>query len=115
MIVQMCMLGYKHRLPVTVFVLLITLFALFGMQRLQIDTGIDTLIPADDPSRQDYQKVMDEFGTDNKTIIYIKDKNLWTTDKLARLEQLHLAIEKIEGVIRVDGLFSLHTVHGVDV
>ena len=114
MIVQMCMLGYKHRLPVTVFVLLITLFALFGMQRLQIDTGIDTLIPADDPSRQVYQKVMDEFGTDNKTIIYIKDKNLWTTDKLARLEQLHLAIEKIEGVIRVDGLFSLHTVHGVD-
>lgn len=110
----MCMLGYKHRLPVAVFVLLVTLFALLGVQRLQIDTGIDTLIPADDPGRQVYQKVMDEFGTDNKTIIYIKDKNLWSTDKLARLEQLHLAIEKIKGVIRVDGLFSLHTVHGVD-
>jgi predicted RND superfamily exporter protein len=108
------MLGYKHRLPVTIFILLVTLFALSGMQQLKIDTGIDTLIPADDPGRQIYQKVMGEFGTDNKTIIYIKDKNLWSTDKLARLEQLHLVIEKIKGVTRVDGLFSLHTVHGVD-
>ena len=114
MIVQMCMLGYKHRFLVTAFILLVTLFALAGMKQLKIDTGIDTLIPAEDPARQVYQKVMGEFGTDNKTIIYIKDKNLWTLDKLARLEQLHLAIEKIKGVIRVDGLFSLHTVHGVD-
>ncbi|MGB1799585.1 MAG: efflux RND transporter permease subunit, partial [Gammaproteobacteria bacterium] len=114
MIMQMCMLGYKHRLPVTLFILIVTLFALSGMQQLKIDTGIDTLIPADDPGRQIYQKVMGEFGTDNKTIIYIKDKNLWSTDKLTRLEQLHLAIEKIKGVTRIDGLFSLHTVHGVD-
>lgn len=114
MIVQMCMLGYKHRLPVTLFILIVTLFGLLGMQQLKIDTGIDSLIPTDDPARQVYQKVMGEFGTDNKTIIYIKDKNLWMTDKLARLEQLHLAIEKIDGVIRVDGLFSLHTVHGID-
>jgi predicted RND superfamily exporter protein len=108
------MLGYKHRVPVTVFILLVTLFAVAGMQRLQVDTGIDSLIPADDPARQVYQKVMGEFGTDNKTIIYIKDKNLWTPEKLEKLEQLHLAIEKVDGVVRVDGLFSLHTVHGVD-
>ena len=112
MIMQMCMLGYKHRLPVMMFILLVTLFALAGMQKLTIDTGIDTLIPADDPGRQVYQKVMGEFGTDNKTIIYIKDKNLWTPNKLEKLEQLHLALEKLNGVIRVDGLFSLYTVHG---
>jgi predicted RND superfamily exporter protein len=112
MIVQACMLGYKHRIPVTVFLLLITLFAAFGLQKLEIDTGIDSLIPADDPARQVYQKVMGEFGTDNKTIIYIKDKDLWTPNKLNQLEQLHLAIEKIDGVTRVDGLFSLYTVHG---
>jgi uncharacterized protein len=111
---QACMLGYRHRVLVTLFVLVVTLFALVGMQRLQIDTGIDTLIPADDPGRQIYQKVMGEFGTDNKTIVYIKDKNLWTPEKLTRLEKLHLDLEKLDGVTRVDGLFSLHTVHGVD-
>jgi uncharacterized protein len=114
MIEQMCLLGYKHRVPVTVFLLIVTLFAAIGMQRLQVDTGIDSLIPAGDPARQIYQKVMGEFGTDNKTIIYIKDQNLWTPEKLTQLEQLHLAIEKIDGITRVDGLFSLHTIHGVD-
>lgn len=114
MIMQACMLGYRRRVPVALFLLIVTLFAAIGMQRLKIDTSINSLIPADDPARQIYQKVMGEFGTDNRTIIYIKDKNLWTPEKLERLEQLHLAIEKIHGVTRVDGLFSLHTVHGVD-
>ena len=114
MIVQMYMLGYRHRVLVALFLLFITAFTGAGMQRLQVDTGIDSLIPSDDPSRLVYQKVMGEFGTDNKTIIYIKDSNLWTPEKLTRIEQLHLAIEKIDGVNRVDSIFSLHTMHGVD-
>ncbi len=114
MIVQMYMLGYKHRGPVFLFLLIMTLFAALGIKDLRIDTSIQSLIPADDPSRQVYQKVLDEFGTDNKTIIYIRDKKLWTPGKLAKIQELHEALEKIKGVNRVDSLFSLHTVHGVD-
>jgi hypothetical protein len=79
-----------------------------------VDTGVDSLIPANDPARLVYQKVMGEFGTDNKTIIYIKDDNLWTLKKLGQLEQLHNEIERIDNVTRVDSLFNLHTIHGVD-
>ena len=106
------MLGYKRPALVALFLLLVTLLAGAGLQRLKVDTGIDSLIPADDPSRIVYQKVMGEFGTDNKTIIYIKDHDLWTPEKLTVIEKLHLAIEKIDGVSRVDSLFSLHTIHG---
>jgi uncharacterized protein len=113
MIVQFYMLGYKRRVLVTLFLLVVTAFAGVGMLRLEVDTGVDSLIPADDPSRLVYQKVMGEFGTDNKTIIYIKDQNLWTPEKLARIEQLHFSIESIDGVSRVDSLFSLHTIQGV--
>jgi uncharacterized protein len=112
MIEQLYMLGYKRPALVALFLLLVTLLAGAGLQRLQVDTGIDSLIPADDPSRIVYQKVMGEFGTDNKTIIYIKDHDLWTPEKLTIIEKLHLAIEKIDGVSRVDSLFSLHTIHG---
>jgi uncharacterized protein len=111
---QIYMLGYRHRGLVSLFLLIATVLIGAGMHRLQVDTGIDSLIPADDPSRLVYQKVMGEFGTDNKTIIYIKDQNLWTPGKLAKIEQLHFAIEKIEGVSRVNSLFTLHTLHGVD-
>jgi predicted RND superfamily exporter protein len=113
MIEQLYMLGAKRRALVTLFLLVVTAFAAAGMLRLKVDTGIDSLIPADDPSRLVYQKVMGEFGTDNKTIIYVKDQNLWSPEKLARIEQLHFAIESVEGVTRVDSLFSLNTIQGV--
>ncbi len=114
MIEQIYMLGYKRRALVALFVLLITLVVGTGTLRLQIDTSVDSLIPAGDPSRLVYEKVMGEFGTDNKTIIYISDPDLWTPEKLTKIEELHFEIEKIDGVSRVDSLFTLHTVQGED-
>ena len=112
MIEKVYMLGYKHRALVTMFVFFVTLVTGVGLMRLQVDTSVDSLIPAGDPSRLVYQKVMGEFGTDNKTIIYIRDQDLWAPDKLAKIEELHFEIEKIDGVSRVDSLFTLHTVQG---
>ena len=51
MIEQMYMLGYKRPALVGLILLLTTVFAGIGMKQLQVDTGIDSLIPADDPSR----------------------------------------------------------------
>ncbi len=114
MITQLYMIGYKQRFPVLLLLLSVTLLAMVGIQRVEVDTGIDSLIPSEDPGRIVYQRIMGEFGTDNKTIVYIKDANLWTPEKLGQVEQLHYAIEKIDGVTRVDSMFSLHTVRGVE-
>jgi len=112
MILKLFMLGLRHRFMVSLIILIISLFATVGLSRLEIDTSVDSLIPARDPARIIYQRIMGEFGTDNKTIIYIKDKDIWTPAKLAKLEKLHRVIEKIEHVSRVDSLFSLHTIEG---
>lgn len=112
MILKFFMLGVRYRTGVIFTLFIITMFAVSGMYRLQVDTGIDSLIPASDPSRLIYQQVMGEFGSDNKTIIYIKDKDLWTPAKLSRLEKLHRDIESIKNVNQVDSLFSLHTIEG---
>ena len=114
MIMKILLAGLKHRVAVTLFLIITTLLAATGLPKLDVDTGVDSLIPARDPSRLIYQKVMGEFGSDNKTIIYIKDDNLWTPEKLAILEQLHRNAERIENVISVDSLFNLHTIHGKD-
>ena len=114
MITSLYMLGYHKRLPVLCFLILVSIFSLKGIQNLKIDTGIDSLIPAEDPARLVYQKIMGEFGTDNKTIIYIRDEQLWTPSKLELLENLHESLEEMEEVERVDSLFSLHTVRGID-
>ncbi len=112
MMTKIFMLGCNDRKGVFLALLIITLFLAGGIPKLQIDTGVDSLIPANDPERLIYQRVAGEFGTDNKTIIYIKDSQLWTPTKLAKLQQLHEDIEKTEYVTRVDSLYSLHTIDG---
>ena len=108
------LVSIKHRVAVTLFLIITTLFAAAGLPRLDVDIGVDSLIPARDPGRLIYQRVIGEFGSDNKTIIYVKDANLWTPEKLVILERLHRDLEKIENVISVDSLFNLHTINGRD-
>jgi len=114
MIMKIFLIGLKHKVAATLFLVITTVLAATGLPKLDVDTGVDSLIPANDPSRLIYQKVMGEFGSDNKTIIYIKDDDLWTPEKLAILERLHRNIEKIEKVASVDSLFNLHTIQGKD-
>ena len=112
MIASMYLLGARHRVMVISIIALITVIASVGLTRLNIDTSFDSLIPSDDPARIVYQRVMGEFGSDNKTIIYIEDKALWTTEKLSALESLHTQLKGIEHVSRVDSLFNLRTIRG---
>lgn len=114
MMQKILMLGLRFPVVVTLFMIAATLFAAAGMSKVEIDTGMDSLIPASDPSRLIYQQVMGEFGSDNKTIIYIRDTNLWTPEKLAILEHLHRGVEQIDNVTSVDSLFNLYTIHGED-
>jgi predicted RND superfamily exporter protein len=110
MIFRFLTLGLRHRTGVTIFLFLTTLVAALGLPRLTVDTGLESLIPERDPARIVYQRIMGEFGTDNRTIVYVRDKALWTPAKLAVLEKIHRAVEQLEHVARVDGLYSLHTV-----
>lgn len=114
MMQKILMLGLRYPVVVTLFMIATTLFAVTGMSKVEVDTGMDSLIPASDPSRLIYQQVMGEFGSDNKTIIYIRDANLWTPEKLSILEHLHRGVEQIDNVTSVDSLFNLYTIHGED-
>ncbi|MFT4711553.1 MAG: putative RND superfamily exporter protein [Candidatus Azotimanducaceae bacterium] len=112
MIAKLFRLSVQHQ-PITLLILtLVTLILGGGLTRLSIDTSFDSLIPQDDHNRLVYQQVMDEFGSDNKTIIYIEDEELWTPSKLATLESIHSALKRIPGINRVEGLFSSRTIKG---
>jgi predicted RND superfamily exporter protein len=113
-ILQFLLLTLKHRTAVVATLLLITVVTALGLPRIRVDTGVDSLIPASDPARLVYQRVMGEFGTDNKTMIYLRDPQLWSVEKLGRIEKLHRAIESLDDVSRVDSVYSLHTVYGAE-
>ena len=101
----------RRRLVATL-VFLITLPLGYGINFLSIDTSFNSLIPADEPDRLAYQSAMDEFGSDNRTIIYIKDNDLWTARKLAELDRLVRDLNQLDHVYRVDSLFNLRVIEG---
>ncbi len=114
MIMNLFTLGARHRLIVFLFLLISTVFFSAGLGKLTVDTGVDSLIPSNDPNRIIYQKIIGEFGTDNKTIIYLRDKELWTPTKLEQFQSLHHRLEEIKYVTRVESLFSLHTIENIE-
>ncbi|MCC5888377.1 MAG: MMPL family transporter [Gammaproteobacteria bacterium] len=112
MISWLFLLGVRNQASTLFVLVLITLAAASGIGRLQVDTSFDSLIPANDPARAVYQRIANEFGSDNRTLIYVRDDALWTPEKLASLEALQRGLRQVPHVERVDGLFNLRTVEG---
>ncbi|MFC1886927.1 RND family transporter, partial [Thermodesulfobacteriota bacterium] len=104
------MVGANHRLVVFLFLILITYITCLGLPDLRVDTGFGSMISDDDPNKSIYNQIAREFGSDNRTIVYVRDENLWSPDKLAALEKLHNAFQALDFVERVDDLFNLRTI-----
>ena len=114
MLKDLYLLGVRRPGMVLAGLAALTIFFGSGLPGLGVDTRIDSLIPSSDTDRVIYQRVLEEFGRDDKTIIYVRDGGLWSPGKLADLERLHHALEMVNGVGRVDSLFTLHGVARVD-
>ncbi len=110
MINKFLMLGVKHRFATFLFLLLVTCATGFGLPGLKVDTGFKSLISDTDPNKPVYDQIAREFGSDNRTIVYVRDKMLWSPGKLAELEKLHHALEQLDFVERVDDLFTLRSI-----
>ncbi len=106
--------GAKFRLPVAIVVLCFSVFAFFGLDQLQIDTSLDSLIQNDDPQARIYEQVVKEFGSDDTTLVYVRDENLWSTEKLKALEELHYSFADLDYIRRVESLFTVSSVRASD-
>lgn len=106
------MLGVNHRLTTSLLLVLMTCIAVLGLPHLRVDTGFSSMISDTDPEIPVYDQVAKEFGSDNLTIVYVRDNQLWSPVKLAVLEELHYTLEGLDFVLRVDDLFNLRSIRG---
>lgn len=107
-------IGADHRVASLVFLLAMSLVAALGLPRVTIDTGFERMVPRGDPERQAYLQVAREFGSDNRTFIYLRDEQLWSPEKLLALEHLHNELRQLPFVERIDDLFTSPTVRSID-
>ncbi|OOZ41949.1 hypothetical protein BOW53_01920 [Solemya pervernicosa gill symbiont] len=108
------MVGVNYRMASLLFLVLVTAVSALGLQKLRVETDFSSLIAANDPKKMMYDQVAAEFGSDNRSLIYVRDVQLWTPEKLASLERLHRALESLDFVERVEDLFTLRSIRDSD-
>lgn len=109
MLTDLFLLGYRQRQMIVPIIVLLTVLFAAALPRLKVDTGLDSLVPANNIDRVAYQRVQEEFGTDNRLQVFVHDEQLWTPEKLIALQQLHDALNAIEGVTRVESVLNVRT------
>lgn len=106
--------GLRHRWLTALLLTAISVLCALGLPRLQTGTDFTRLIADSDPDKLVYQRVAAEFGSDNRSLVYVRDPQLWSSAKLTALEDLHRALGALDFVEQVDSLYSLRSVRGQD-
>jgi len=95
-----------HPWTVIVGVAFITILALFSARNIKIDASTEGMMIQGTPAQDYYHETLKKFGTDNITVLFIQDKNLFTPAKLKLLDDLVFKFEELKGVTKVESLYS---------
>ena len=109
MVRNILMFGATQRLVALAILIALTTLAVLGMPKLTTDTSRRALISAEDPGWPGYRDTINTFGSDNITVVFVSDPDLFTEDKLKKLEALHYELLDLESVKSVDSLINVTT------
>jgi predicted RND superfamily exporter protein len=77
---------------------------LTGQPRIRIDPSLNEMLPADDPARKFYEELLERFGSDDVVVVALISDALFTPEGLATLERTSDALERADGVQRIESL-----------
>ena len=99
---------------VLVFVSLASILAIIQLPKLKLEITAEGMMVEDDPARIFYQQTLDTFGSENISIIFLQDPDLFQPDKLAAIQRVVNQINKSSLVLRTDSLFSRRYLRTID-
>jgi uncharacterized protein len=105
--------GLDHPWLTIFLTLAITIFAGYEALQVHVDSSTEGMMIEHDPAKDYYQETLKKFGSDNVTVVFIRDPDLFTPAKLASMQKLVDAFQDIKGVSRVESLFSVTNFKGV--
>ncbi len=93
---------------------MLTLLAATQLQRVRVQISTEELLLIDDPARDYYQQVSEQFGEEKIVLLYLQDAALMAPDKLKALKPVVNAPAALPFVDRVESLFSVPYLRSVD-
>ncbi len=98
----------RHRVLCIVIIVLISALALPYALKVRLDVSTKGMMKEGDKDFSYYQETLKRFGTDNISVIYVKDKHLFTPKKLKILQDLTYDLQDLPRVKRVESIFSVN-------
>jgi uncharacterized protein len=93
-----------HPLLAGSLVVLVTAVLACQLPRVEIDPSAEGLMVEKDPARDYYERVKRTFGAGTLTIVLVKAEDVFTAPVLRTIRRLSDALERLEGVTRVESL-----------
>ena len=109
MVRTILMFAATNRLVALAMLIAFTVISVLGVTKLKTDTSRRALISVEDPGWPAYRDTIETFGSDNITIVFVSDPELFTEAKLKRLEALHHELLDLDAVKSVESLFNVTT------
>lgn len=99
--------AYAHPWAVVLTLAVVTAASLFIAKDLRLDPSVDGMMTDDPRARAMYERTVETFGTDQVTVVCLRDPDLFDPERLALIEELAYQLESLPGVVRVESLFSV--------
>jgi uncharacterized protein len=111
---DLAVFGCNYKKTTACILLLFAIFFSLGLDKLSFDSSIELWFNKDSHLKAQYDQLVEEFGSDKIAIITIHDAQLWTPDKLSKLQEIQYALEDLPFVDNVDSLFTAQNIKDVD-
>jgi len=99
-----------HYILVLLFVAVITAITAYHLPGLKVDVSPEGLMVTDTPERAYYESILDDYGTDNITIVVIRDEDIQTPESLHKIKQIVSKLSGFNFVRRIESLYSVDRV-----
>ena len=112
--INILQLSLKRPFISAIILLLIIVFGFYNLKTLNIDTSERSLIIQNDPELAYYDETIKTFISDNIEMLYIEDDDLFSYEKLSKIEKLLFELEEIEGIVKTESLFNVTNFKSID-
>ncbi|MCW8962364.1 MAG: MMPL family transporter [Gammaproteobacteria bacterium] len=95
-----------HYIAVLLFLAFVTVITAFQLPQLRVDVSPEGLMVTDTPERRYYESILNEFGTDNITIVVIRDLDIQSPESLLKIKRIVDRLSGFDFVRRIESLYS---------
>jgi len=83
------------KLVIIINVIITIIFGYYALQ-IKVDSSTEGMMISGDPAKDYHQDTVRKFGSDNITVVFVRDKKLFTPEKLKDVEKLYYELKDIK-------------------